>query len=360
MGCDFSKSFNVTGPSWVSGLCCVCLGRHPPVIWQHRLIRQIVHLVPSSLIRTYDGHSQPIVCVSQLSTIPPYFLSASLDHTIRIWDATSTSCVRVIACNELLSAAVHSQSHLILSGSTDGVVSAWDYSNGSQLWHIRTGTSAVTSLTIDSASTRFAVGCKDYSVHIYDVRRQEHGIRSLKFDPHDKYVAFCGEELRDVIFVHCVSGEIELKIRHQPMELAFSPQVNMDGVATGVPERLATASGDGTFRLWDLSDPSTYDFQNKEDPDEISPDHEGWITSLAFSFDTSRLATGGDHVDRCIRLWDARTGKHLTALTGHEWGVYSLVFSPDSQLLASGSGDGTARIWNVETFQQLFIFSLSP
>ncbi|KAJ6502845.1 WD40-repeat-containing domain protein [Mycena vitilis] len=359
----------VTSVAFVLGDTCLLSGSNDSSL-------KLWHLISNSLIRNYEGHSQSIVCVSQLFTHPPYFVSASLDHTIRIWDPTATTCVRVIACDDLLSAAVHSQSHLILSGSADGVASAWNYSDGSQLWHIRTGTSALTSVTIDCAGSRFAVGCEGCSVHIYDVRHQEllqslrppniawisndeerEGIRSLKFDPHDKYIAFTGKGVRDVSLMDCVSGEVILNIRHQPMELIFSPLINAEGVATGSLELLATASSDGTCRLWDLSDLSASDLFT---PDDISPDHEGWISSLAFSPDISRLATGGDHLDRRIRLWDARTGKHLTLLTGHEWGIYSLVFSLDSQLLASGSGDGTARIWNVETFQQLFVFSHSP
>jgi WD40 repeat protein len=43
----------------------------------------------------------------------------------------------------------------------------------------------------------------------------------------------------------------------------------------------------------------------------------------------------------------ATTQQHL--LSGHRWSLYQACFSPDSSLLASGSSDGTALLWNLKT-----------
>jgi WD40 repeat protein len=40
------------------------------------------------------------------------------------------------------------------------------------------------------------------------------------------------------------------------------------------------------------------------------------------------------------------TGEHIRTLTGHTGSVGAVAFSPDGQLLATGSKDNTARIWN--------------
>ncbi len=49
------------------------------------------------------------------------------------------------------------------------------------------------------------------------------------------------------------------------------------------------------------------------------------------------------------RLWDAESGMCLHHLTRHEQPVYSVAFSPNGELLASGSFDKNLYIWSVST-----------
>jgi WD40 repeat protein len=51
--------------------------------------------------------------------------------------------------------------------------------------------------------------------------------------------------------------------------------------------------------------------------------------------------------DTTVKLWDAETGQELRTLAGHTGVVYRAVFSPDGKRLASASGDGTVKIWDV-------------
>ena len=72
--------------------------------------------------------------------------------------------------------------------------------------------------------------------------------------------------------------------------------------------------------------------------------------SVCFSPDGKTLASSGDEWDSNIRLWDVQTGELLKTLkkrTAFEdfkgRDVNSVVFSPDGNTIASGSGNGTIR-----------------
>ncbi|MBA6440537.1 MULTISPECIES: WD40 repeat domain-containing protein [Streptomyces] len=57
--------------------------------------------------------------------------------------------------------------------------------------------------------------------------------------------------------------------------------------------------------------------------------------------------TGGD--DHTVRLWDPRTRTPVAGpLTGHADWVRSVASSADGTLLATASGDGTARLYERE------------
>ena len=75
--------------------------------------------------------------------------------------------------------------------------------------------------------------------------------------------------------------------------------------------------------------------------------HASAVTSLAFSPDGKTLASGSD--DRTVRLWNAATKEHLRVLVGHTDPVNSVAFSPDGRVIASGGEDKTMRLQAVET-----------
>ncbi|KAE8371623.1 ankyrin repeat-containing domain protein [Aspergillus bertholletiae] len=72
-----------------------------------------------------------------------------------------------------------------------------------------------------------------------------------------------------------------------------------------------------------------------------------WVQSVTFSPDGQILASGSD--DYTIRLWDVKSGHHLHTLEGHSYWVQSVTFSPDGQILASGSFNHTIQLWNAKT-----------
>jgi WD40 repeat protein len=77
--------------------------------------------------------------------------------------------------------------------------------------------------------------------------------------------------------------------------------------------------------------------------------HSADITNLAFSLDGHWLASSS--ADGTARLWDMGTREEVAVLSGHEGAVNDLAFSPDGQLLATVGDDATLRLWDLTTFQ---------
>jgi len=95
-------------------------------------------------------------------------------------------------------------------------------------------------------------------------------------------------------------------------------------------------------RLWDV---------NSSNCVAVLPGDQGELfTTVAFSPDGQLLASGSRN--NLIKLWDissplASPPSPLAILTGHTGWLYAVTFSPNGRLLASASGDNTARLWDI-------------
>ncbi len=68
---------------------------------------------------------------------------------------------------------------------------------------------------------------------------------------------------------------------------------------------------------------------------------------MSFSPDGSQLATGSG--DTTVRIWDLNTETPQFTLEGHKNWVQIVSWSPDCKRLISGSMDNTIRIWDPKT-----------
>lgn len=80
-------------------------------------------------------------------------------------------------------------------------------------------------------------------------------------------------------------------------------------------------------------------------------------TTAVYSSNGQFLAVG--RTSGAIDVLNATDGTAITTLTGHLGAVRSLAFSPDNRLLLSGSDDGTVRLWNTQSDENVGTLELS-
>ena len=165
------------------------------------------------------------------------------------------------------------------------------------------------------------------------ILRHGGSVQTVKFSPvNNSLIASAGDS--NTIKLWDLKNDTVSTLRghtRQINSIAFSP----DG------QLLASGGDDWTFRLWDVRTQ-----QNIATLEDVSDRTRWQIKEVAFSHDGQRLATAGQHV----KLWDVRTQTEIATLQHDEY-VWALAFSPDGQLLASGDGDGTVKIWNLQERQ---------
>jgi WD40 repeat protein len=102
-------------------------------------------------------------------------------------------------------------------------------------------------------------------------------------------------------------------------------------------KRIISYSWDG-FRIWDL--------ESGAQVGEVWEDKDFGVTIIALSPDGKKVASGSR--DGTVKLWNIDTGKVIKTWTGHTKRVRCVSWSPGGGRVVSGSEDGTFRVWDVK------------
>ncbi|KAF2639011.1 striatin Pro11 [Massarina eburnea CBS 473.64] len=209
-----------------------------------------------------------------------------------------------------------------------------------------------------------------------------HGKRKTSLDLHRKKSS---QDAREITAQNASSDPLNFKVRFALRgHLDVVRSVIFTGGGSPTEPEICTAGDDGMIKRWII--PASYANQHSMSNDlDISPywshrGHDGVVTSLAACPSTASFATGGrvsgdgwifsGGQDSTVRVWERGRVDPKATLDGHTDAVWTICVLPttcgsvfgtecnnyggaDRVLLASGSADGTIKIWAVSAPPQL-------
>ena len=287
-------------------------------------------LLASRLVASLNADSSPVYGVA-LSPDGQKLASGSQNGNLKIWrldnagKPETTSMLTV--SNPVYTDIMSFTSGAVLSFSPDGsLLAVVGDQNNVNLW--------------DSASGKLLKTLSGHTGPVY----------AVDFSPNSKFLATASSD-NTVKVWDIASGQALLDLtghENEAIMVGFSP----DG------KYLVTGGGDCVAKLWELnltSGPAAYKELFSKQFDYQS---EGIPQRVAFSPDQKFIAIA---VGVIVKVWDFEAlksdpqTKHLFALYGHQNGFNGLAYTPDGARLVTASADGTVRVWDAASGQQLFI-----
>src|SRR5439155_4197366 len=301
---------------------------------------------PPGQERRLQGHQAQILAVA-FSPDQRTLATASMDDTAKLWDVRSRKLIHTLAGHDQMvtSVAFHAGGKRVTTASVDGTVVQWQAATGERRRTLQGHLGPVSNVGFNASFSadgeRLASLGKDSAVRVWQTEsgREIAGTKPVIPPRLCAVLSPDGERLAIAtmgpIEIHEIkSGKTVNSLWmgfHVPHHLAFSA----DG------KRLAAAVWDGTVRVWDIpSGKLLHTFR-----------HADRATCVAFHPNGKQLASGS--CDNTAKIWDLETGNEVQTLGGHIGYVMTLAYSPDGSLLATASGHryaGEVQLWETANF----------
>jgi len=241
-----------------------------------------------------------------------------------------------------------SDGELLATGSYDGIARVWRR-GGTILHTLRCHRGPIFSLKWNKKGNFLLSGSYDKSTIVWDVSGEvgyvkqqfsNHFAPALDVDWKDDHTfASCSTDRS--VHVCRVGSQHPLKTycghNDEVNAVKWSPSGTL----------LASCSDDCTAKIWDIN-------SDRKEPLHDLKSHMQEIYTVKWSptgpgsanpSKAMMLATAS--FDGSVRLWNMHTGNCIRVLSRHRDSVYSVAFSPSGEYLASGSLAGQLYIWNV-------------
>lgn len=283
-----------------------------------------------------EGHAEPVTSMS-FAPDGNAIVIGSRDRTVRLFGPGGVRTLDTHA-GPVTAVAFAPDGATIASAGFDGSIRRQRITGGSSPAIIH-GAGSVQSMAWSPDGGTLAVASTNHSVRFFRFGEAAEGgagpgAYGVTFSPDGRRVIFAAAGKVAIVRDVKTGGDLARLTGHTGSVNAVA--WSADGAT------LATASSDGTVRLWDAK---TYEqkmvFQTAEPALSVAfrPGGAGSISVAA------GLEGGG------VRLFSWMMSAPLMTLSAHGDSVTSVSFSPDGRWLATGSRDGSTRLWSLPDAQ---------
>jgi WD40 repeat protein len=305
-------------------------------------VRQLATRASAALVRDLVGHARWVTACA-VTPDGRRVVSASWDHTLKVWDLASgrveatleghTDCVA--AC------AVTPDGRRVVSASADKTLKLWDLASGRVEATLEGHAGGVTACAVTPDGRRVVSASEDHTLMVWDLAS---GRVEATLEVHAGRVTACAVT-SDGRRVVSVSADKTLKLwdlASRRVEATLEVDASWVTACAVTPDgrHVVSASGDHTLKLWDLASGRV---------EATLEGHVNRVTACAVMPDGRRVVSAS--YDKTLKLWDLASGRVEATLEGHADRVTACAVTPDGRRMVSASYDKTLKLWDLASGQ---------
>jgi len=270
-------------------------------------------------------------------------LSVGLGSCVYLWSGSNSRVFKVcdLGGEELVTSVNWAnQGELLGVGTSQGEVHIWDINQVKKVRTLQGHSSRVGALAWSQNCV--ASGSRDKSILLRDIRESDsfyerllghkQEVCGLKWSCDSQLFASGGNDNKMFIWTSKSTTPVFKTSAHKAAVKALAWSPHQHGLL---------ASGGGTadkcIRFWNAH---TGKMVN-------SIDTGSQVCNLLFSRNVNELISTHGYTENQIHLWSYPTMRKLHTLTGHTYRVLYLAMSPDGKSIVTGAGDETLRFWDL-------------